>query len=244
MIVAIAALLSAPRIASWRLVSRPFSLTTSTGPSSGTVSMCAQSRIVGAPSGPGMRASTLPAVRPGGRPRVVLLRLEPEAAQVLDQGVRHRALASRRALDLAEPDEVGEQPLALLRGGGVDHARERYRRRPALALPARDAAVHDVDHVVGAESLQQARADRGRAARTRRSPRSARSGVELLRQPRGCRGRACGPSPGCGPSSHSGQLARRRAPGTPSAPSRRPSGPCIAPSTARGRCTRWTRLPS
>ena len=75
MIVAIAALLSAPRIASWRFVSRPFSLTTSTGPSSGTVSMWAHRRTVGAPSGPAMRASRLPAASSS--------HLEPEAAQIL-----------------------------------------------------------------------------------------------------------------------------------------------------------------
>ena len=42
----------------------PLSDTTSTGPSSGTVSMCAHSSTVGDPSGPGMRASRLPESEP------------------------------------------------------------------------------------------------------------------------------------------------------------------------------------
>ena len=63
-IVATAALLSAPRIASWRFRSTPFSCTTSTGAASGTVSRWAQSRIVGAASGASMRASRLPHSEP------------------------------------------------------------------------------------------------------------------------------------------------------------------------------------
>ena len=93
MIVTIAALLSAPRMASWRFESNPSWLTTSTGPSSGTVSMWAQSSTVGAPSGPGTRANRLPASDPLSSGGVVLLHLEPESAKIRDQRVGHTALA-------------------------------------------------------------------------------------------------------------------------------------------------------
>src|SRR5918999_1361837 len=66
--VATAALLSAPTIASFRFRSRPFSRTTSTGASRGTVSRCAQSSTVRAPSGPRMRASRLPESEPVSAP--------------------------------------------------------------------------------------------------------------------------------------------------------------------------------
>ena len=60
MIVATAALLSAPRMPSLRLRRTPPSRSTSTGAASGTVSRWAQSRMVRAPSGPGTRAIRLP----------------------------------------------------------------------------------------------------------------------------------------------------------------------------------------
>src|SRR4029079_10261450 len=71
--------------------------------------------------GPGYAGEQVPGVRPRRRRAVVLLDLHPQPAQVLDDGVGDPALAARRALDLAEADELGEQALALLRGHGVDH---------------------------------------------------------------------------------------------------------------------------
>src|ERR671914_852536 len=49
---------------------------------------------------------------------VVLLDLEAEALQLRTDGLGHLALAPRGTLDLAEADEVVQQALALLRGGG------------------------------------------------------------------------------------------------------------------------------
>ena len=85
------------------------------------------------------RAGALRARDPGEqvaglRPRVpaavVLLDLEPELLELGADGVDDVALALRGALDLAEADEVVEQALALLRGGG-SHGAERYRGRVA-----------------------------------------------------------------------------------------------------------------
>ena len=191
-IVAIAALLSAPRIASWLFVSRPLSLTTSTGPSSGHgVHVRAQQdggRALGARDAreqvarrPVPSSTSSPA-----RPR-----------QLLRERVRDRALAPRRALDLAEADEVGEQPLALLRGRGVDHAANatarsasprassaRCRRRRRGSRRRRRARLQQAG---GDRGARPGPADRGDRPVARRAPPAAR----------GCRGRAGGPSRGC-----------------------------------------------
>ena len=135
-IVTTAALLSAPRMASWRFVSRPSWLTTSTGPSSGTVSMCAHRSTVGEPSGPGTRASRLPESEPVCGCAVVLLHLDAQAAELLRQRLRDRALPARRALDLAEADELGEEPLALLTRHGVDHAANATARSASPLAPS------------------------------------------------------------------------------------------------------------
>ena len=91
--------------------------------------------------------------------------------------------------------------------------------RPALALPARDAAVHHVDHVVGAEALQQARGDRRALARAADRG-DGRSGVELRPAARGCRGRAVWIEPGMCPRPTPPARARR-APGSRRGPPQR-----------------------
>ena len=146
-IVTTAALLSAPRIASWRFVSRPSSLTTSTGPSSGTVSMCAHRSTVGAPSGPGTRASRLPESEP------VAARCRPPPPRCPGRGDPRSA---PRATARSRPDGLSISQMRM------NSARSRSRSsldtawitprtlpldRPALSLPARDAAVHHVDHL-------------------------------------------------------------------------------------------------
>src|SRR5215208_2845686 len=160
-IVTTAALLSAPRMASWRFVRRPSWLTTSTGPSSGTVSMCAHSRTVGAPSGPGTRASRLPESEPVcdalsssstsmPSPRRSAVSACATARSRPDGlSISHRLMNSARSLSRSSLDTAWITPRTL----PLD--------RPALSLPARDAAVDYVDHVAGAEPLQQARGDRG-----------------------------------------------------------------------------------
>ena len=65
------------------------------------------------PPGPSIRASRLPESEPVCGAAAVLLDLEPERAQLGGHGVGHGALAPRRALDLAQADEIGDQPLAL-----------------------------------------------------------------------------------------------------------------------------------
>ena len=136
-IVATAAL-SAPRIPSLRLRKIPSSRTTSTGAASGTVSMWAQSRIVRAPRGrePGEHVARIRARL--GAAVVLLDLLEPERAQLGDHRIRHRALVARRALDLAETGELGEEPLALLRRGPT---RELLGPRARPGAPARAAAA-------------------------------------------------------------------------------------------------------
>src|ERR687895_18684 len=59
---------------------------------------------------------------------VVFLDLEAELCELGADGLRYFALAPRGTLDLAEADEVVQQALALLRGGG-SHGAERYRGR-------------------------------------------------------------------------------------------------------------------
>ena len=168
--VATAALLSAPRIASLALRSAPPSCTTFTGAASGTVSRWAHSRIVRAPSGPSMRASRLPASEPVSDPLVVLLDLEPELAELGGHRVGHGPLALGRALDLAQAHEVGDQSLALRRSGTADccahrrkATRERARRatRPAPPAPPRErggGALERIAHELAEERLRAQRA--------------------------------------------------------------------------------------
>src|SRR6185436_10112016 len=163
-IVTTAALLSAPRIALWRFVRRPLSLTTSTGPSSGTVSMWAQSRTVGAPSGPRMRASRLPESDPVApalsssstsipSPRrsstmaSATPRSRPDGLSISQNRMNSASRRSRSSVDTAW---ITARTLSLY--------------RPALAYPARDAAIHDVDRVRGAEPLQETRGHGGALA--------------------------------------------------------------------------------
>jgi hypothetical protein len=71
----------------------------------------------------------------------VLLDVEVEPAQLGGEGIRHGALAAGGALDLAEADEVREQALAFLGGGGLDggggHCCERYPQARRAGAPAR-----------------------------------------------------------------------------------------------------------
>ena len=121
--------------------------------------------------GPGLRARCRPP-----RPRC------PSPRQLLGQRLRDRALAARRALDLAEADELGEEPLALLARYGVDHAANATARSGQPSRSQRGTpAVHHVDHVARAEPLQQARGDRGALPR-RADHRHRPLGVELVRQ--------------------------------------------------------------
>src|SRR5215207_10228144 len=160
-IVTTAALLSAPRMASWRFVRRPSWLTTSTGPSSGTVSMCAHSRTVGAPSGPGTRASrfpesepvcdalsssstSMPSPRSSSVSACATARSRPDGLSISQRRMNSARSRSRSSLDTAW---ITPRTLPL--------------DRPALSLPARDAAVHHVDHLAGAEPLQETGGDRG-----------------------------------------------------------------------------------
>src|SRR5687767_3414028 len=164
-IVAIAALLSAPRMASWRFGSRPFSLTTSTGPSSGTVSMCAHSSTVGASSDPGIRASTFPEPAPVAPAVSSSSTSRPSARR---SAIRASAIARSLPEGLSISQYRTKSPSSRSRSS-VDAAwitpRTLPLDRPAAPLPARDAAVGDVAHVLGAQPLQQARADRGALAR-------------------------------------------------------------------------------
>src|SRR4029079_10239864 len=151
--------------ASCRLVRRPSWLTTSTGPSSGTVSMCAHSSTVGAPSGPGTRAIRLPESEPvwdavssssTSMPRPLSAsfsasatpRSRPDGLSISQKRMNSASRRSRSSLDTAW---ITPRTLPL--------------DRPALSLPARDAAVHHVDHVARAETLQKTRGYGGPLAR-------------------------------------------------------------------------------
>ena len=186
--------------------------------------------------GPGMRASRLPESDPvAARCRPPRPRCRARADSSVSAS-RHRALAPRRALDLAVADEFGEQPLALLAGQRRGSRRRTLPLdRPALALPARDAAVHHVDHLARAEPLaagSRAIAARCPDAQITATGRSASSSVRQLVDV--VVGR-CGPSPGCGPRPTPSARARRAA-GARS--SRRPSARAARPrSAARTRST-------
>ena len=149
--------------------------TTSTGAASGTVSMWAQSRIVRAPLGPRDRASRLPGVGARLPGRVVLLDVQPELAEVGAHRVRHRALAARRALDLAEPDEVGDEAFALggWRSDGGGHGLEE--------LSARRAHARDSARTSGSSSGARPRAALERRAHEvpEQRLRAQRAGLEL-----------------------------------------------------------------
>src|SRR5215208_6427504 len=180
-IVTTAALLSAPRIASCRFVRRPLSLTTSTGPSSGTVSMWAHRRTVGAPSGPGIRASRLPASDP------VCEALSSSSTSIPSP---RSSSTSASATPRSRPDglSISQKRMNSARSrsrSSVDTAWITRRTlpldRPALALPARHPALDDVDRAAHAEPLQQARGAGGAlAGRAERGDRPL--GVQLLGQ--------------------------------------------------------------
>ena len=128
----------------------------------------------------------------------------PEAARAPPSAPAATARSrARRALDLAEADELGEEPLALLARHGVNHARERYR---SIGQPSRSqrGTPPSTTWITSprAEPLQQAGGDRGALA-GRADHRHRLRGVEPAAAARGCRGRRCGSSRGCGRASHS-----------------------------------------
>ena len=159
MIVATAALLSAPRIAALRLAKASCSRTTSTGASSGTVSMCAQSRIVRAPSGPGMRASRLPASEPVSAPLSSSSTSSPSARR---SAVSASAIARSRRDGLSISQSRTKSPSRRVRsdcgGGGNDGRRTSDARRLPAASPRRRAGV------LGGGLGVDLRLDLGRAA--------------------------------------------------------------------------------
>src|SRR4051794_1258373 len=180
-IVTTAALLSAPRIASWRFVRRPLSLTPPTGPSSGTVSMCAHSRTVGAPSGPGTRANrfpesepvrealsssctSMPSFRSSSVSASATPRSRPDGLSISQKRMNSASSRSRSSLDT---------PWITSRTLSLDG--------PALALPARNAPVDHVGHVGRTEALQEAGGDGGALAGGT-DDRHLLLRIELLRQ--------------------------------------------------------------
>ena len=117
-IVATAALLSAPRMASCLLCEDAVLLVHLDGPVRGTVSRWAQtgSSPSGGPFDAGEQVAGVGAGLGGG---AVLLDGEAELLKIGPDRVGDLALVLRRALDLAEPHEVVEQPLALGRGSAL-----------------------------------------------------------------------------------------------------------------------------
>src|SRR5439155_18274185 len=76
-------------------------------------------------------------VRPGLRCAPVLLRTQARRAELRHHGVRHCALASRRALDLAEAHEVADEALALVARRTLrDRGGQAEKRRPARSTGA------------------------------------------------------------------------------------------------------------
>ena len=134
MTVATAALLSAPRMPALRLEKASCSRTTSTGASSGTVSMCAQSRIVRAPSGPGMRASRLPASEPVSAPLPSSSTWSPSARR---SAVSASAIARSERDGLSSSQSRTKSPSRRVRStGAATMPREDTLRRLSVAAAA------------------------------------------------------------------------------------------------------------
>ena len=108
--------------------------------------MWAQSRIARRVVGAGHACEQVARPGAGLLGGVVLLHLESEPAQLLHHGVRHGALFAGRALDLAEPHEVGDQPLALLAGRLDDHGRHATRGRSGRNTRVMDPEVLERIH--------------------------------------------------------------------------------------------------
>jgi hypothetical protein len=119
--VATAALLSAPRIASLRFVRMPLDLHRG-GERDGVDVGAEQDRGGAVRPRYARQQVACPRTRLVGG--VVLLDVQPERAQLLRHGVGDGALVTGRALDLAEPHELGDQPLALLARRLDDHGRQ------------------------------------------------------------------------------------------------------------------------
>ncbi len=100
-----AALSSPPRIVSPSVCTTPFSTITAGARSSGTVSMCAESAIGVPCPRPGTRTTRLPQAQPVTAAVSSSRIVQAEAADVVDDGVGHRAFLARGRADRDEPDE-------------------------------------------------------------------------------------------------------------------------------------------
>ncbi len=126
---ATAALLSAPRIVSPALRKTPSSLTTSTRPLCGTVSICAQN-ITYSSRSPATRASRFPAPASAGPAASSSSTSSPSARSSAAKRVGDLALLTGRRPDLAEPRKGVVKPLV-----------PRHREQASGGAPGRSGAA-------------------------------------------------------------------------------------------------------
>ena len=111
-IAATAALLSAPRIVPEELRTTPSATTGSIGPCGGTVSRCEQSMIGTPPGcGAGKTANDVAGLARNQRSGAVLMRIEPQPAQIGEHIVGGRSLLARRARNASQLGEERDHTL-------------------------------------------------------------------------------------------------------------------------------------